>query len=171
MSVVTVATAEGADIDLSGKTVDELIEIQKAVNEAIYAQGGKVVLPQGELLVGVDIAPGSYTLEAHNVGDDSRSSSYAVVIWKSREAMEQFDVVYEAYLAAREKAQNDKKAGKEYEYPAGIVQSEYQVFGGEFDSTQPTKITLEEGNILRCTIRSGAQMDLTIEKTVGLFMD
>ena len=55
------------ELDLSSHSADELIELQKKVDEALYAQDGKVVLPPGELVVGVDIAPGSYLIEPHNI--------------------------------------------------------------------------------------------------------
>lgn len=175
LGVVTMAFAEEEAtepiIDLSGKTVDELIQIQKAVSEALYEQGGKVVLPNGQLLVGQDIAAGSYQIEPHNVSSDSYSECFTIVVWKSQELMERYQADYNDYNAKWYQAKRDKGAGLEYKFPTELVKSDYAVYNGQFDHKSSVRITLEDGNILQWYNDNGVTLDLTIEKVVGLFMD
>ena len=156
---------------ISYKSVDELIEIQREVGEELNNKGGKILLPSGDLVTGVDIAVGSYMIEPHNVSDEDYSHCYAITVWKSRELKEQYDRDYEEYRAAYKKADENKEAGKDYEYPQELVESDYVTFDSEFDHTQTAKVTLEEGNILQWRTLWGVKLNLTIEKAKGLFMD
>ena len=171
----SVAFAEEATtepiLDLSGYTVDELIQIQREVSEALYNQGGKIVLPSGQLLVGTDIAAGSYQIEPHNVSDDRYSECFTIIVWKSKELMEQYQKDYKEYSAKWDQARRDKYAGKDYEYPQELATSDYLEFRGQFDHKSTARITLSDGNILQWKNDWGVTLDLTIEKAGGLFMD
>ena len=173
MSMMTIAAAEGVGIDLSGKTVDELIEIQKAVSDALYAQGGKVILPQGELLVGRDIAPGSYFLEPNNGKEGYAGWSYSLIIWKTATSKAEFEVADNARMDAYSQAERDEEAGKEAHYPPENTDwTQYAIVKDSFRNTDSQRITLEDGQVLDFTVwYNDPTMEMTIEKVGGLFMD
>ena len=140
--VSSVTLAENAGIDLSGKTVDELIAIRQAVDEALFEQGGKVILPQGMMVVGKDIAAGSYEIRSYQ--------NFNVVVWKSEEA------ISEAQIA--------------YSKNPNVDTTQYMSYMGDFIAGDIARITLNEGQVLMCNtdIEGGT---MTIEKVSGLFMD
>ena len=148
--VSSVTLAENAGIDLSGKTVDELIAIRQAVDEALFEQGGKVILPQGMMVVGKDIAAGSYVIEVHGVKEIRSYQNFNVVVWKSEEA------ISEAQIA--------------YSKNPNVDTTQYMSYMGDFIAGDIARITLNEGQVLMCNtdIEGGT---MTIEKVSGLFMD
>lgn len=67
--VCLVTNAYALEIDLSGYTIDDLIELNKTINEEIenrIPQDWSVIGP-GRYVVGTDIAPGTYELYDINV--------------------------------------------------------------------------------------------------------
>lgn len=173
MFLMTAAVAEETGIDLSGKTVDELLAIQKAVNDALYEQGGKVILPQGELLVGRDIAAGSYYIEPHNVREDYHGWSYNLTIWKTATSKAEYEAAESARYDAYRQAKRDEEAGKEATYPPDSTDwTLYAVVKDAFTNTVAQRITLEEGQVLEFSVWSNdPTLEMTIEKQGGLFMD
>ena len=144
------ALAENAGIDLSGKTVDELIAIKQAVDEALFEQGGKVVLPQGILVVGKDIAAGSYVIEVHGVKEAKSYQHFTIVIWESEEAREE--------------------ARKAYAEDPKTDMTRYMIYRNSFVSGDIARVSVTDSQVLMChTDIEGATM--TIEKVSGLFMD
>ena len=148
--VGSVTLAEDAGIDLSGKTVDELIAIRQAVDEALFEQGGKVILPQGILIVGKDIAAGSYVIEVHGVKEARSYQHFTIVIWESEEARDE----------ARKAYTEDPKTDI----------TRYMLYRNSFVAGDIARVTVNEGQVLMChTDIEGATM--TIEQAKGLFMD
>lgn len=62
--LVMVGAVALAEVDLSGMTFDELVELRKQVDQAIWASDGwqSVQVPGGDYDVGVDIPAGRWTL-------------------------------------------------------------------------------------------------------------
>lgn len=144
------ALAENAGIDLSGKTVDELVKIRQSVDEALFEQGGKVVLPQGMMVVGKDIAAGSYVIEVHGAEEAKSYQHFNISIWHSEEARAEALKVYN-------------------ENPKDNL-SRFISYRGYFVAGDIARVTLEEGQVFMCnTDIEGATM--TIEQAKGLFMD
>lgn len=173
MFLTTAAVAEDVGIDLSGKTVDELLAIQKAVSDALYEQGGKVKLPQGELLVGRDIAAGSYYIEPHNGKEDYHGWSYDLTIWKTATSKAEYEAAEQARSDAYWQAARDEEAGREASYPPRSTDwTQYAVMKDSFINTVAQRITLEEGQVLEFSIWSlDPTLEMTIEKQGGLFMN
>lgn len=169
--IMSVASAEDAGIDLSGKTVDDLIAISQAVDEALFEQGGKVVLPVGKLIAGKDIAVGSYVIEVHGYNAEEVKSfqHFNIVIWKSEQAQSEYQTAYHEYSAKWDQAKRDKETGKEYEYPVEVDLTQYMSFRGQFDAGDSARITLEDGQVLICN--SDIEGTMTIEQAKGLFME
>lgn len=63
-ALVIAAAASAEEYDLSGKTTAELIEIQKKVNEALWASNGwnEVTVPGGDYEVGKEIPAGEWSI-------------------------------------------------------------------------------------------------------------
>jgi hypothetical protein len=170
--VGSVVLAEDTGLDLSGKTVDDLIAIRQAVDEALFEQGGKVVLPIGKLIAGKDIATGSYVIEVHGYNAEEVRSyeHFNIVVWKSEQSQSDYQTAYNEYSAKWNQAKRDKDAGKEYEYPVEIDETQYMSFRGAFNAGDSARVTLDDGQVLMCnTDIENATM--TIEQAKGLFMD
>ena len=64
LALILIAPAALADVDLSGMTFEELLELQRQVTAAIWASDGwqEVTVPTGVYEVGVDIPAGYWTI-------------------------------------------------------------------------------------------------------------
>lgn len=91
--ILLVGSLAVAEVDLSGMTYDEMVELRDQLDKAIWASDGwqYVQVPGGDYDVGVDIPAGRWTL----VGVDSYSSFQ---VYKSRELKDDysFDTLYES---------------------------------------------------------------------------
>ena len=75
ISVLVISCATlcyAANIDLSGMSFDELVELQSEVNKALWASDGwkKVEVPVGTYEVGSEIPAGKYTVRRYEDDDD-----------------------------------------------------------------------------------------------------
>ena len=66
LALILIAPAALADVDLSGMTFEELLELQRQVTAAIWASDGwqEVTVPTGVYEIGVDIPVGYWTIRA-----------------------------------------------------------------------------------------------------------
>lgn len=150
LSVMASSMVFAEEIDLSGKTVDELIEIQRRVDEALFEQGGKIVLDPGMYITGKDIAPGSYIVEAHNYDEKRNGTAYILQVWKD------------------EQARSDYKSGDDHSNQAYYSHCLYECHSSNKESA---KFTLEEGQVLEVSLFLQRGTSLTIEQAKGLFME
>lgn len=76
-----------AEVDLSGMSVDELVELSNAVTDELYSREGSLqLLFDGDYVVGKDIPEGDYIIT--NFGDDSQ---LFVWVYKSVELKDEYD--------------------------------------------------------------------------------
>lgn len=66
--LLLMSTAYAADIDISGLTFDELLDLQKQVSDALWAspEWQDVAVPAGVYQIGVDIPAGRWELRAQD---------------------------------------------------------------------------------------------------------
>lgn len=157
-------------LDLSSKTVDELLNLQDAVSKALYQKGEMVILPTGIYVVGRDIAAGNYLIKTHS------SSEYGdgiiVNIYKTEQAKAEYESAENAYDYALKLAQYNYEYEREFEIPEEIDTAQFFALKMEIGSPESLKITLEEGQILECSLGySRKDVRLTIEKYGTLFMN
>lgn len=174
MTMIAGSAAVYADeIDLSGKSVEELLEIREAVDDALYEQNGMATIQYGTYVAGKDIAPGSYMIHVHRgkgVGEDESAGMY-YTIWKYENAKAECEQAYRAYVEAYQAAEKAEEAGKEAEYPAQISMYDYCVIEEELVKAGGTfHVDLAEGSVLEITDWCEAAVG-TIEKQTGLFME
>lgn len=119
-----------ADIpDISGLTLEELTELQSAVNQAVIEKGGYVDIYEGVYVVGKDIRSGMYTIyrpeDAHSVWDPVAS------IFESEDTYEEFAAI-------------DKSERPAFKDAANKYSSEYFVL----TKGNNCSVTLEDGMVL-----------------------
>ena len=70
-ALVLIASAAAAEVDLSGMSFDELVELAHQVDQAIWASDGwqEVTVPPGTYKVGEDIPAGKWTLSVTEAGE------------------------------------------------------------------------------------------------------
>ena len=164
-----------ADMDISGLSVDELLQLRTEVDEAIMSKGGAVVIGYGKYEAGVDIAPGQYTLKVYfTEGADLAGLYYSVLTYPTA------DIDYEnAYWEWRRKYEvyeADVEAGKTGAVmPESPNTSEYYVQEQDLIEAPggSAVISLQEGQTLLLDDWCD-NVITTIEKTgtgQGLFMD
>lgn len=69
LALVLVGSLAVAEVDLSGMTFDELVELRNQVDQAIWASDGwqEVEVPGGEYEVGPEIPAGKWTITADSM--------------------------------------------------------------------------------------------------------
>lgn len=72
-----------ADVDLSGMTFEELMELREQVNQALWASDDwqSVTVPQGVYLVGRDIPAGTWTVECADINRYNIWMLYTRISW------------------------------------------------------------------------------------------
>lgn len=91
------STMYSADLDLSGYSIDELLELRKIISEELFNKGyvEKVNFPNGTYECGVDIKPGRYLFSVE--GDEIYGH---VAIYDSKEDRENGDSRLDRYIDA-----------------------------------------------------------------------
>lgn len=102
--------------DIVGLTMDELVELRAAVNDAIFENGGAVEIMAGIYVVGRDIAAGSYKLSTIDDG------SCVFYVFEGQEKFDEYkEVTKEHSETSREAESVAKQAGAVYsKYPSGM---------------------------------------------------
>ena len=168
-------TVSAADIDISGLSVEELLQLRTEVDEAILNKDGAVVIGYGKYEAGVDIAPGQYTLKVYFAEDtDLAGLYYSILTYPTA------DIDYEnAYWEWRRKYnayEADVEEGKtDAVMPESPNQSEYYVQDQDLIEAPggSAGISLKEGQTLLLDDWCD-NVIITIAKTgtgQGLFMD
>lgn len=69
-ALVLVSTVSAAEVNLSGMSFDELVELAHQVDQAIWASDGweEVTVPPGTYTIGEDIPAGKWTIRAQEAG-------------------------------------------------------------------------------------------------------
>lgn len=168
-AIFLTAPVLASDVDLSGYSVEELLELQDKVNDALFEKGGLTVLSPGTYNVGIDIAPGTYVVKPHPT-EDSGYIRYSV--YKSEEAKVKYGNAYNKYDAAYSNALDRDLAGETADWPREVNKNKYMSSYGEIsrDNAKGEKISLKDGEILEINC-AWAEVPMTIEKSGGLFMD
>ena len=167
----SLAEEKGTD-DLAGMSIDELLELRKSIDNAIYEQGGKIILPPGELLVGRDISAGSYLITPYNFREDYNGWAWSLYVYKTVNSKNAYNQADREYSAAYLRAISADDGDTDVEYPAEIDETQYFDFKDSFTNKVSQRITLEEGQVLEVKPWSNdPTLELAIEKAGGLFMD
>ncbi len=169
----TYAEASGKSniLDLSDYNVEELLQIRDEVDDALYKKDGLVIAEEGTYVVGKDIGEGTYIIKPYPAG----SLGIGVlnyVIYIDADAKKEYEIALNTYNTAYKNAQAEKDAGKTPVWPEKVNESEYIIASGDIDSEEGEtgRSSLKEGEILVFT-HSWEAVDITIQKTTGLFMD
>ena len=150
MTIVSSFSVFASDVDLSGKSVEELIVLRDAVDDAIFAAGGKTIVEGGEYLVGRDIAAGTYVVTVYSTVEENYPKGLAsYTIWNDKDA--------KAKYADSDDDNRSSYCSIYYEYIAG--------------ADGPIRFTVEDGEVLELDALNEGTV-ITIEKSSGgLFMD
>ena len=161
-----------SEIDLTGKTVEELLEIRNTINNILAEQKELITMECGTYVVGRDIAPGSYTLTLYAVDPENVTPIY-YTIWRSTEDKQNYEAAHNEYDRDYYAAFDLEMDGKEYTYPAEVNDALYcEVCEERVVNGASFRVNLEEGFILKLEdSRNNDGHILTIEKTTGLFME
>lgn len=148
--LVSSCTVFASDVDLSGKSVEELIALRDAVDDAIFAAGGKTIVEGGEYLVGRDIAAGTYVISVYSTVEENYPKGLAsYTIWLTKDS--------KAKWGDADSDDHSPYCSIYYEYIAG--------------AEGPVRATLEDGQVLELDALNEGTI-ITIEKSAGgLFMD
>ena len=160
----SLAEEKGTD-DLAGMSIDELLELRKSIDNAIYEQGGKIILPPGELLVGRDISAGSYLITPYNFREDYNGWAWSLYVYKTVNSKNAYNQADREYSAAYLRAISADDGDTDVEYPAEIDETQYFDFKDSFTNKVSQRITLEEGQVLEVKPWSNdPTLELAIEK-------
>ena len=80
-ALLILASTAIAEMDLSGMTLDELVELHEQLNLILFEQAKSVTIPQGIWLVGKDIPAGTYLIRCADLGRDSTDMRYCLIRW------------------------------------------------------------------------------------------
>lgn len=122
--------AFAATPDISGLTIDELVEYRTEIDAAIYENGGYVELPEQTYVVGVDILAGDYNIRAI----EHMSMGNEILVFADEEQIETYNAMPKTNYREYSLAQQTIKFGTEH------IETDHDVL-----------VRLEDGNILRTT--------------------
>lgn len=166
----TPVTAE--QIDFSSYSVNELLAIRDQVDEALYSQGGKTILPFGEYVVGRDIAAGSYTISPHNEDSEEQwNSAWQLRVYKTVGDKEKYEIAAHEYERAYWDAYDTKDSDNPLPYPVDLSTSVYMSLDKDVSTDEQVTVSLEEGQLMVINRTHSDTVELTIEKKSGLFME
>lgn len=143
------------ELDLSNKSIDELLLIQKEVEDALFSKGGKVLLPFGVYHVGKDIAAGNYLIEPHNASN-TEYLGWSIVVYKSESAIDDY---HEAMTNWRK------------DETAVVNDFLYKDIMKNVGGNESFRLTLKDGQVMELIRTLDDTVELTIEKAEGLFMN
>ena len=168
-------TVTAADIDISGLSVEELIQLRTEVDEAIMNKDGAVVIGYGKYEAGVDIAPGQYTLKVYYAEEpDLAGLYYSILTYPAADI--DYENAYWAWRRQYDAYEADVEAGKtDTVMPESPNKSEYYVQEQDLIEAPggSVGISLKEGQTLFLDDWCD-NVIITIAKTgtgQGLFMD
>ena len=155
--------------DLAGRIT--LGALEKNVPYVSSEGAAALVAEEGTYVVGKDIGEGTYVIKPYPAGSLGIGVlNYEIFI--NADAKKEYELALNEYNAAYKNAQAEKEAGKTPVWPEEVNESEYIVASGRIDSEEGEtgRISLKEGEILVFS-HSWETVDITIQKTTGLFMD
>lgn len=152
---VTPMTVIAEELDLSNKSVDELLILKKEVEDVLFSQGGKVILPFGVYRVGKDIAAGNYLIEPHNASN-LEYLGWSIVVYKSESSIDDY---HEAMTNWRK------------DETAVVNDFLYKDIMKNVGGNESFRLTLKDGQVMELIRTLDDTVELTIEKAEGLFMD
>ncbi len=80
-ALLLLASTAVAEIDLSGMTLEEMIELHEQIQLALFEQAKSVVVPQGIWLVGKDIPAGTYLIRCADLSRSESSMRFCTFKW------------------------------------------------------------------------------------------
>ena len=172
--VLFVAPALASEIDFSGYSVEELIQIRNEVDNAIYKKDGWVLIDNGIYVVGSDIAAGSYILKSFALenGIWRPSGTIEYYIFRSEDAIREYSEANGVYNVAYKNAEAAEAAGEMPVWPDKVSETQYLTDRGELEAeyNESQKITLQDGQVLILYCSYGSAIT-AIKKASTLFMD
>lgn len=157
-----VGFAEGSS-DYASLSVEELLSMRSDIDAALSQKGYGTVIPDGEYVVGVDIAPGTYVVTAYKTSEAFSVGEYSV--WNSLAEMKEYKQAVEIFANASSKWYADGRQGEE---PQLNVRSEdYRSVWDVFLEVEQKRITLDEGTVF--DVSSYENSWFFLEKATMLF--
>lgn len=167
--VMIFSMAYAESIDLTGMSDEELLALSDSLDLELVDRNLRPILSVGDYVGGKDIGVGKYVVYEHS--EDHHSQAWYICVYKSETARADYQKAYADYQVARQKANDNKAAGKDYEYPAEVVFSDYGI-----------RTTIESGDTFAFSIKEGEMLSvgkgyadenafLSISKSEGLFMN
>ena len=169
--ILSTAPVSAREIDFSGYSVEELIEIRDKVDAALYEKDGLVIAQVGTYTVGRDIAAGSYVLKPFPV-DELGLGVLHYKVYKYEGAKEEYEKARNAYTTAYANAEAVEEKGEAPVWPEKVNESDYLAASGEIDSEDGDsgRISVTDGQIIEFSTSWGPVV-IAVEKAGGLFMN
>ena len=159
-------------IDLSGMTVEELLQLKNSVESELLNREGMVNIPEGEYVAGRDIAPGTYIITPVNGNPKNGGLIWSMTIYRTYDSKAAYYQAENAYYDQKRKAEELIESGKDADLPEAIDTSKYYVFQDAFTNKESSRFTLEEGQLLDLFLSSSdPTCVLVVQKAKGLFME
>lgn len=158
-------------LDLSGYSVEELLQIRDEVDKELFNKGGFVIVEEGIYVVGKDIGAGTYIIKPYPK-EENDYSDIIYSIYKNAEAKEELATQFTAYNSAWDNANEVKKSGGTPTWPERVNESQYRIDHGYIHAYkgESVRVSLEDGQVLTLYRNVGSPY-ITIQKVNGLFMD
>ena len=165
-----------AEIDISGLSVEELLQLRADVDEELMNKNGAVVIGYGKYEAGVDIAPGQYTIKVYFAeGSDLAGLYYSIL--SDATADTRYDDAYWEWRRQYSAYEEAVEAGRtDVVLPEAPNQSDYFIQRDELIEAPGGSaiVSLKEGQTLALEDWCD-NVIVTIEQTggtgKGLFMD
>lgn len=171
LSVNLVVIAEVGEYDLTKLSVEALLQLRTSIEDELNSRGEMVRISSGEYLVGRDIAPGSYTITPYNGKESYNGWSWSMYVYRTYDSKGEYLQAEREHYAQKRNAEALIEAGKEATLPEEIDETIYKVFEEYYSNNVPSRVTLEEGQLLEVKVWShDSTVELVIQKAIGLFM-
>ena len=163
--------AFASELDFSAYSVEELIQMRDAIDDALVEKDGLVLAEVGTYVVGTDIGAGAYILKPYAV-DEGKLGVLNYTIYLSEAAQTEYSQALSAYNTAYQNEKAVEKAGGTPVWPDPVDKTKYIAGSGSLDSerNESGKITLKDGQVLVFSSSWGA-ITIAIKRAPGLFME
>lgn len=163
--ILTISPVMASGLDLSEKSVEELLEIRKEVDEALFNAGGFVQVPFGRYVVGADIGSGMYNIQTFKskAEDEERDYGLTVQVFRNEEMEKTYMPAYTEHISS---LLSDDKEKTDFN------EADYLSFSIELGNVDAAHFSLSDGEILVLTDSSVQYPAVVVmSKQTGLFMD
>lgn len=168
--VMIFSMAYAESIDLTGMSDEELLALSESLDLEMVDRNLRPILSVGDYVGGKDIGVGKYVVSEHS--EEEHRGDWYICIYKSETARAEYQKAYADYQVARQKANDNKAAGKDYAYPPEVASSDYFT-RALVGSGGTLAFSISDGEIL-CVYKEYLVPDasfLSISKSEGLFMN